>query len=737
MIGKTISHYKILEKLGEGGMGVVYKAEDTRLKRPVALKFLKHETVGDSVEKKRFLYEAQAAARLDHPNICSVYEVDHIVGQSFIAMAYVDGQSLKDRLEGGPLEIDQVLDTAGQIAEGLNEAHEKGIIHRDIKPSNIMLTTKGLVKIMDFGLAKLSGVTRVTKTGSTIGTMAYMSPEQARGEEMGRSTDIWSFGVVLYEMLTGRLPFQGEYEAAVLYSILNRELDSVSTLRPDTPRNLQRIIEKSLKKEPADRYLSMADVIEELKLTSSQKPEPQTQEKSIAVLAFTNMSADPEQDFFCDGISEEIINALTQVRNLKVIARTSAFSFKGKNVDVREIGKKLGVEHLLEGSVRKAGDRLRITAQLVKASDGSHIWSQRYDRNMEDVFEIQDEIALAIVENLKIKLFGNERDLIVKRYTENLEAYNLYLKGCYLFQKWTVEGFEKAIDSFQQAIKLDPNYALAYAGMAEVYFFYAFFGNYPPTESTPKAIKYLKSALELDETLAEAHATLGYINALYDWNIVVAATEFKRAIDLNPNASMIQVRYSNYLLVDGQYEHAINAAKHASKLDPLSSSLNTWVGEMIWMAGQTDEAIEHLQNTIALEPGWYFSHLLLGMVYMGKSMIEEAMPELELAFELSGELPIAVWHLSASYYRIGRKTEADRLFNSLKDKAKQEYIPPLFFSILHRARGEKDPAFEWLAKACEDRDIFLTYCLVWPDDLYRIPYDEPSTELLKKAGLPM
>jgi len=444
MINKIISHYKILEKLGEGGMGVVYKAQDTKLKRIVALKFLTPQALGNKEERIRFFNEAQTAALLDHPNICTIYEIDEVNDQIFIATAYVEGESLKQKLESGPLKLEEALKIAIQVAEGLKEAHDKDIVHRDIKSANIMVTNKGQAKIMDFGLAKSTVGIPETKTEVTMGTVAYMSPEQASGEDADQRTDIWSLGVVLYEMLSGQLPFKGDYNQALMYSILNQKPESIKTLRSNVPLELEQIINKALGKSPDSRYQSAKEICIELKnVSKSSESVKEKSQPSIAVLPFVNLSADPEQEYFCDGMAEEIINALTHVEGLRVVARTSAFSFRGKVIDIREIGKMLNVKTLLEGSVRKAGNQIRIAAQLVNVADGYHLWSERYDRDIgqlccpEDIFAIQDEISLAIVDNLKVKLFGEEKEKLIKRHTEDIDAYSLYLKGRYFWNKRT------------------------------------------------------------------------------------------------------------------------------------------------------------------------------------------------------------------------------------------------------------------------------------------------------------
>ncbi len=513
MSNKTISHYKILEKIGEGGMGVVYEAEDTKLRRTVALKFLPKELTTDPEARERFIQEAQAAGALDHSNICTVYEIDEVDGQTFIVMAYIEGQNLKDRLKSGFLEIEDALEIVIQVADGLREAHEKGIIHRDIKPANIMLTAKGQAKIMDFGLAKLAWGVDLTKTATIMGTVAYMSPEQAKGEKVDHRTDIWSLGAMLYEMLSGERPFKVTHDQAVLYAILNGNPIPITTIRKEIPQELEKIIKKSLEKDPKNRYGDISDMLADLKSVSRISLSTMSDIPSIAVLPFVNMSADPENEYFSDGLAEDLINALTKITDLHVVARTSSFAFKGEKVDIREIGQKLNVDHLLEGSVRKVGNRARITAQLIKVKDGYHLWSDRYDRDMEDVFAIQDEITGKIMHKLSVALDVREKRPEEQRPV-NFEAYDLYLKGRYCLNKFEMD---KALTYYQQAIEKDPDYALAYAGIAEVYTILSTgFDILPAKDAMPKAREAAEKALKLDPNLAEAYVSLGLVALSYD-----------------------------------------------------------------------------------------------------------------------------------------------------------------------------------------------------------------------------
>jgi serine/threonine protein kinase len=514
LIGRTISHYEVLEKLGEGGMGSVYKALDTRLQRTVALKFLQSANFAGEEHRSRFIREAQTAAALDHPSICTVYEIDEVGGHIFIAMAYVQGVDLKERLRSGPMDVDDALRIAVGMGEGLEAAHGKGIIHRDVKCSNVMISDDGMVKITDFGLAKTRGSAEISKTTRTLGTPAYMSPEQARGDEVDHRTDIWSLGVCLYEMLTGQLPFRGDFDAVVLYSILNVEPEPVSKLRAGIPPALERILAKALAKDPDERYRHMSELLEHLRTPESARsidvPADSAREKphSIAVLPFEDMSPGRDQEYFCSGIAEEIINSLNQVGGLRVAARTSSSAFRDSTDDVRVIGRRLGVDTLLEGSVRKAGDRLRVSVLLTDVEEGYALWSQRFDRELKDVFAIQDEIAGNIVNALEIKLSERDGRVLAKAYTRSHQAYDFYLRGRRFYRRTHRRGIDYAIKMFESAIERDDGYALAHAGLADCYsYIFRFFDN--DAANFERAMAFSRKALELDPKLAEGHVSRG------------------------------------------------------------------------------------------------------------------------------------------------------------------------------------------------------------------------------------
>ena len=716
-------------------MGVVYKAQDLKLDRFVALKFLPSHLGTDEEEKTRFVQEAKAASALDHPNICNVHEIDETEdGQIFIALAYYEGETLKKKIECGPLKLKAALGIAVQIAQGLARAHEAGITHRDIKPANIMVTERGEVKIVDFGLAKLTGEAKVTRTGTTIGTVAYMSPEQARGEPVDHRSDIWSLGVVLYEMIAGELPFKGEYEQAVAYQIINSAPEQLI----NAPKDVELVIFKALAKMVALRYQNIGDMMAELKsLRKELKKDKVTakQDKpSIAVLPFVNMSADPEQEYFCEGMAEEIINALTHVKDLRVAARTSSFSFRSKEIDVREIGKKLNVEHALEGSVRKAGDRLRVTAQLVKVADGYHLWSERYDREMEDVFAMQDEITLAIVEKLKIELLGEEEKAIVKRYTDNIEAYNLYLKGRFFWNQRYKGSLLRALENFEKAINVDPAYALAYSGVADCYNILGTWHFMPPKEAFSKARAAAEKALELDENLNEGYTSLGYMKMLYDWDWHASESAFKRAIVLNPNYAYAHSCYSLFLSAMGRSGDAIRETKRAQELEPLSVVINAIAGYIFYSSRQYDQAIIESKNALDIDPNSTLALCFIGATYSAKSMHAEAIAAWQKAIPLTEGSTFWLAGLGSALAIAGKEEKAWKILENLQEKRKKQYVAAWQFALFYIGLHEKEKALEWLERSYQEHNVSLY--LLKTDPIYdEVRGDPRFTKLLRKMSL--
>jgi len=747
--GTMVSHYRILEKLGGGGMGVVYKVEDTKLKRTVALKFLPPELTRDPEAKECFVHEAQAVGALDHPNICTIHEIDETDdGQMYICMACYRGQTVGKKIEQGPLKLEDAVEIAMQVAQGLAKAHGQGIVHRDIKPANILITEDGQVKILDFGLAK-SAHALPEETGKAVGTLAYMSPEQVSDGETDHRTDIWSLGVVLYEMLTGQLPFKGKYNQAIVYSILNEEPKSVTGLRTGVPMELELTVNKALAKRSEDRYQSIADILfdlgkvrKELEFAASRElPYAKKPQPSIAVLPFTDLSPGKDQEYFCDGMAEEIINSLTHLEGLRVVARTSAFSFRGKEIDIREIGSKLNVETLLEGSVRKAGSRVRISAQLVNVADGYHIWSERYDRNIgelccpEDIFAIQDEISLAVVNNLKVKLLGKQMAKLVKRHTQDLDAYRLYLKARYFLNKRTEESLRKAVQYFEQAIEKDPGYALAYAGLSDSHILLAEYSHLPPKDAFPRAKAAVKKALEIDETLAEAHTSLAFIKTLSDWDWMGAEEEFKQAIESNPGYATAKQWYAEHLTMTGQYAEAIAELKQAQELDPLSLIIGVALAITLFCGTrQYDRVIEECQKVLEMDPNFGGALNVLGMVYRERAMYEKAIEAFRKARAFDEGNTWVTAELGHAYAASGKRSEAEKVLDELQQLSKRRYVPPDNIAMVYLGLGEKNLVFEYLEKAYEDRSVGLAWLKA--DPIFDSLRSDPRfTALLERIGL--
>jgi TolB-like protein/Tfp pilus assembly protein PilF/predicted Ser/Thr protein kinase len=735
VIGKTISHYRIIEKLGEGGMGVVYKAEDLSLERPVALKFLSARTAGTEEDASRFVHEAKAAASLNHPNICTIYEIGEDDGRTFIAMECVEGENLRARMQKAPLPLDEALTIAADIARGLAAAHEKGIVHRDIKPANIVVTPTRMVKIMDFGLARVAGGAHHTRAGTTVGTVAYMSPEQARGEDVDHRTDIWSLGVVLYEMLTGRRPFPGDRDMAVIYSILNTVYTEPTDLRPDLPQELDGCMRKMLAKRRDDRYGSALEVAGDLfallgvadsgLLTRSIAVATRAQ-PSVAVLPFANLSADPEQEYFCDGMAEEIINSLTHLDGMRVVARTSSFAFKGKNEDAREMGRQLGVATLLEGSVRRAGNRLRVTTQLVNVSDGCHLWSERFDREMEDVFAIQDEISLAVTNALKVRLLGADKAKVVKRHTVSFAAYRAYMKGRYHWFIRSSSDIEKAIGYLEEAVAIDPEYALAYAGLADCYGVLPMYRPISPDEVYPRAKAAAMKALELDDSLAEAHAALSCIMENYEWDWAGSDREIERAIELNPGYATAYQWKAEDLITRGRFDEAVEVMNKARELDPLSLFMNARVGMAFYYARRYDDARVMLETTLEVDPTFDQARYFLSLVYAIEDRYEEAIDLItDESFRAWGAM-LHAWN--------GDEERARAVMDETLSRGSGGYDWPSVQAGLRFALGDVDGCFEWMERAVDVKDPRLPLMMRSPKtDPLR---DDPRfAAILERMGL--
>ena len=742
MVGETVSHYKILDKLGEGGMGVVYKAQDLKLDRFVALKFLPLHLSAEEVEKQRFIHEAKAASALDHPNICNIHEIDEISiegrDQMFICMAYYQGETLEKKIGRGPFKIDEAIDIARQISEGLARAHEAGIVHRDIKPANIMMTDRGEVKILDFGLAKLRGRTKLTKTGTTLGTLAYMSPEQAKGEEMDHRSDIFSFGAVLYEMLTGLHAFKSEIEGAVVYSILNEEPEPMTGLRTGVPMELERLVNKALNKSTEERYQHMDEMRVDLKAVSLKvrKDSGYLLEKveSLAVMPFSNASGKEELEYLSEGITESLITNLSQISNFKVISRTSVFHYKGRHIEVQKIARELKVNKLLLGWVSRRSDDVSIGVELVEGSDNSQIWGEQYTRKFTDVVQIQEEIVKDISTKLKLKLTRKEKKHLSKQHKTGNEAYQLFLKGRYHWNKRDPDSFKQSISFYNQAIEKDPTYALAYSGLSDSYALIGIYGYLPAKDVWPKAKAAALKALEIDPDMAEAHNALGAVESSYEWNWAKAEKSFQHSIALNPNYATAHQWYAGQLRILGQFEDALREIHKAQEIDPLSLQISTDVGRLHYNAREYDLAVQEYQKVLELDPYFYPAHLWLGLALLEKRDFALAIESLQTALALSGNFAAVAAILGYAFGIFGKRTEAQKIMKELKSRAKNEYISAAYFAWVHVGLNDLDAAFQYFDKAFEERSWWIVYLKIWssPEQMTK---DARYTKLLKKIGL--
>jgi len=718
--GLFAGRYRVLRLLGRGGMGVVYQAEDVRLKRFVALKFLAAELSAHALARTRFLREAQAAAGLDDPHVCTVYEAGEDQGRAYIAMAFIDGPTLRDRIGHGPLPIDEAVAIACGVAAGLAAAHAHGVVHRDVKPGNVMLAGPRLAKITDFGLARMETASQSTKTAGVAGTPAYMSPEQAQGLPTDQRTDIWSFGCVLYEMLTGRSPFTTASGQVDVFAIVHGPAPAVTAFRPDVPASLTAVLERCLEPDLRRRYQNASSLLEDLQAAggSSAAPAvrpPREDVPSIAVLPFADMSPDRTQEYFGEGMAEEIIHALAGIEGVRVVARTSSFALKGKELDVREIGRVLNVGNVLEGSVRAAGSRLRITAQLITVDDGFHLWSERFDRDAGDVFGIQDEITAAIVDRLALALHLRERAALRGRAPVDPEAYALYLKGRYFHHRIAADTVQAALRCFSEAIAKDPAFARAHAGIAGVWGDLAAFNLAPAAVAWPKAREAAERALALDRDLSDAHVVAGGMALWYEWDWTAAEASLRRALALNPGDAWARGCYGWFLLSRRRFDECGAAIRQALSYDPLSPLLHGFAVGLHAACGRSEEAIANFQRSVELAPTFGLPYFHAGVAYLSRGRLDEAVEVVESGVRQGLTVFWADCILGIARAKQGRQDEAAAILARMVEARQRADVSCASIAWVAAALGEFDAAFEWFDRGYAERDGLMPWVHVYTD----------------------
>jgi serine/threonine-protein kinase len=831
--GTRLSHYEILSRIGAGGMGEVYLAQDTKLDRKVALKILPADVASNHDRMERFVREAKSAAALNHPHIAHIHEIGEHEGTHFIVMEFVDGVTLRETIHSEAAELNKLLRFLQQVAEGLSKAHAAGIVHRDLKPDNIMITRDGFAKVLDFGLAKLvesgTGIgqsadsnvpTEVIKQhsapGVVMGTVGYMSPEQAQGksQDIDQRSDIFSFGCILFEAVTGQRAFAGQDAIDTLNKVIREPVPPITDFRPNAPNHLQRIVRRCLAKDREDRYQTIKDVAIELRelrreleasgvdttappARSETTTDPGAETKSsgaqtgsaagsitapvssaeyivagikkhklaatiaaflliaaaigagfyfharntevaiesIAVLPFENQSNSPDVDYISDGLTESINNSLTRLPNLKVTPRSVAFHYKGNAMDPQKVGSELRVHAVLTGRVVQRGDNLTISVELDDVRYGKQLWGEQYNRKLADLLTVQSDIASEVSQRLRSQLSGEDQQRLTRGSTKNPEAYQLYLKGNYYTSKFTNEGFRKGIDYFNQAIAMDPNYALAYSGLA---FNYNNAGDWMtlPKEAGPKAKEAAKRALAIDDTLADAHLSLATTAHWYEWDWATAEREFKRAIELNPNDPRPHGYYSWYLALMGRTDQALAEAKRGQQLDPVSSEANLFVGSILVFTRQPDQAIEQLRSGIELDPTYWYAHDFLGRAYEQKERFPEAIAEYKRAVELESDNAENWSNLGHAYAVSGKRAEAQKIIDHMKELSAHSYVAPYNFAAIYAGLGDKDQAFAWLDRAYADRSGFLAFYFKTDAHMDSLRSDPRFSELMRRVGLP-
>jgi serine/threonine protein kinase len=745
MIGKVVSHYKILEHLGSGGMGVVYKAEDTRLKRTVALKFLPSEFTHDLAARERFFHEAQAASALEHTNICSVHEFGEHDRQTFLVMGYYEGETLKQKIDRAPTPIEEVLNIAIQTARGLSRTHEAGIVHRDIKPANIMLTTRGEVKILDFGLAKLSGRTLLTRSGTTLGTAAYMSPEQARGESTDHRTDIWSLGVVLYEMIGGRRPFTGDHEQALIYQIINTEPEPLTKVRPETPAGLVQIVGHALTKQAVERYQTMADFRDDLAAVAEglkpvkASPRPEQPEKSIAVLPFINDSPDQENTYFINGVMEEILNDLQRIKALRVISRTSVERYRDRKKSAREIAEELGVNYIVEGSAQKYGNVFRLRAQLIMAEHESHLWGESFQQkitDVEDIFDIQIKIAKSIAEELKAVISPEERKLIERIPAADLEVYDEYLKARSHIYDGRREAMYKALEFLNSGVAKNPGWAPLYAGLAEAWLWIQQNAFDQPSVTAPQIIENLNKALALDPDLAEAHYLSALVAHLVDWDWEKSEREFLKALAINPNDALSRGFYAQLLLILHRKDEALAQHELALSLDPLNPMMKLFNIGTLLQAGEYQASLSLAEEALADDPDNFNLNQMIEIAAYRLKQYDKVLRAVRyvLPFPLEED---AYKDIEKTYSESGIVSAYEKIVGRLENYAESHPVGFWDMAFRYLVADQPDRSMDWVEKGFEMHDPLMTYITTPAQYFDRLFGDPRFIAICKKMNLPL
>jgi serine/threonine protein kinase/Tfp pilus assembly protein PilF len=785
LIGRTFSHYRIVAKIGEGGMGEVYRARDERLERDVALKVLPAKALSDEAARKRFRKEALALSKLNNAHIATIYDFDSDSGVDFLAMEYVVGESLGEKIANKSISEKDVAGLGGQIADALEEAHEHGIVHRDLKPGNVMVTTKGRVKVLDFGLAKLlrpgallPGADTLSETQAGSGTLPYMAPEQLREEAVDARSDIFAVGGVLYEMATGQRPFPETGASLLTEAILHHPPVPPRALNPRVSPELARIILKCLEKSSELRFQSAKELGVDLRRLSAPSGSAISSNasgkrssvrmvaaasmiallavvaivvlrytgvwrdrfpggaktrkfESLAVLPLANLSADPAQEYFADGMTEELTTELAQISGLRVISRTSTMRYKGSQKPLPEIAKELGVDAVIEGSVERSGDEVRISAQLINARNDTHLWARSYHRNLRDVLAMQSEVARAIAGEISVQLTPLEQARFERSRPVNTAAYEAYLRGLYHWNFHTPDELQKAISEYQHAIELDPNYALAYVALSNTYHILPFNADAAPQSVFPKAKEAALKAIQLDPQLGEAHSSLALVLAQYDWDWTEAEREHKRAIEMSPNSPNALMYYAELLSLQGRSDEAIAAATRGRELDPVSGAVGLQLSRAYFHARQYDRAAQSFQQFLETNPHFWPLHLFLGQVYEQQGQYAKALAELHQAEGPTLQATSVIGHV---YARSGQRPEAEKILRELIVRSNAAYLPPTYIARIYSGLGQKDEAIAWLEKAYAVRDSHLEFLGVDPT-FEKLRSDARFAEILRRLKL--